>query len=192
MRRMNEALLFWMKDTSHEPQQKSELKTHFNLSFWTQESQLFGYISHVLNPGQPNFLTLVQQITFSDITQRHQGSRSPSHNLRARQCLLVAYVATHHNQMKAPLLFFHLVVALASETSMPLSNIANRDPLYQSTSTRLDPTSIPTLVPTLVQYNIVASWMLVSIGPATCSSPLCAVGTRSGHGQSSVCGYVSN
>ena len=34
-----------------------------------------------------------------------------------------------HNQMKALLLLFHLVMAWASGTSMPLSSIANRDPL---------------------------------------------------------------
>ena len=38
--------------------------------------------------------------------------------------------------MKAPLLLFHLAMAWASETSMPLSSIANRDQLYQSTSIR--------------------------------------------------------
>ena len=31
---------------------------------------------------------------------------------------------------------FHLVVAWPSETSVPLSSVANRDPLYQSSSIR--------------------------------------------------------
>ena len=36
---------------------------------------------------------------------------------------------------------FHLVVAWPSETSMPLSSVANRDPLYQSSSIRSGRTS---------------------------------------------------
>ena len=36
---------------------------------------------------------------------------------------------------------FHLVMTWASETSTPLSDIANRDPLYQSTTIRLGRTS---------------------------------------------------
>ena len=39
--------------------------------------------------------------------------------------------------MKDFLLLFHLVMALASETSMPLSGGANRDPVYQSRINRL-------------------------------------------------------
>ena len=68
-------------------------------------------------PTQPNCRTLVQRITVSNITQRHRGFKSQG-----------------HNQMKALLLLFHVVMALASETSVPLSSVVNRDPLYQSTT----------------------------------------------------------
>ena len=49
---------------------------------------------------------------------------------------------------------FRLVMAWASETSMLLSYIANRDPLYQSTTIRLDRTStnVRTTVGTFEYY----------------------------------------
>ena len=48
---------------------------------------------------------------------------------------------------------FHLVMALALETSMPLSNIANCNPLHQSTTIRLGRTSSYLYVPLSLTFE---------------------------------------